>query len=776
MVHLDRSARGGQAAAVADGSVALRIGLQKGQFVVDRDGQGALRGVSIITRGPALGHGFVVDDVMLKQVSDAINSHAGGVKVRLKHVWGWGDTDGVEILLGRVSPDTRIEDDKVLGDIVFGKYGDKLPGKGDAKGYLLDVADDDPDKIGLSIVFEPDAYEEQADDDTGLPLPPLGRVKDVIAVDFTDDPAANPGGLLTRDGGSQPTATPKSYGERKMNEQLRMYLETIGLTKGVTDTEAIAFWNTRTGAQKQIADSLSLSGIAPNAADPPATGQATPALQGQISPLQLAETSPAAPTQLTVPTEVAAMGEEALRAQAATDALAADRTRRDGIMALATGRNLATDWAQGLCDRGVSLAQATELAELAAAMSPVPVGAGSAISVGEDRNVSSLRDGISDAILLRAGVPLMEFDEVTGVPQRNDDGRIRTREAHERGQQLRRLTLIDLGRQYLHGVGMAGVDMLGRIETAELLLNPHRLAQRIGWNFLAQGTSDFPYILEDTARKSLRAAYAEAPSTWQIWCGRDTKPDYKDFKMLSLSEAPDLVARSEGQGLTYGTLSEGRETAALVEFMGGLVITRKTVVNDDLNAFGNAPRLLAQSGKRKEDDVVYAILTANAAMADGTVLFHADHGNLAGSGAALSVITLGAGFAAMGIQKGIGGVAHLNIQPKFLLVPAAAETTAIQLVGSLVDPAKSNATPNPFANRLTTVPEARLDANSTTAWYLAAEPGRADTVVLVFLEEEQTPVVKQKTDFDTDDVKMAVRHSVVAKAVDHRGLYKNAGV
>jgi hypothetical protein len=36
-------------------------------------------------------------------------------------------------------------------------------------------------------------------------------------------------------------------------------------------------------------------------------------------------------------------------------------------------------------------------------------------------------------------------------------------------------------------------------------------------------------------------------------------------------------------------------------------------------------------------------------------------------------------------------------------------------------------------------------------------------------------VLKQEIDFDTDDMKFAVRHTVAAKAIDYRGLYKNAG-
>ena len=46
---------------------------------------GELRNVSFLTRGPAIGHGFDVDDVMIQQVFDSIRRKPKGVKSRLTH-------------------------------------------------------------------------------------------------------------------------------------------------------------------------------------------------------------------------------------------------------------------------------------------------------------------------------------------------------------------------------------------------------------------------------------------------------------------------------------------------------------------------------------------------------------------------------------------------------------------------------------------------------------------------------------------------------------------
>ena len=115
------------AAATTATIVRLEAKLASGEFSVDRAGAGALRNVSIISAGPARGHGFIVDDAMLQQTADAINA-AGGVKVRLTHPWL---EDGVLYRLGRAVKGARVETtangNKVRGDIVFGKYAAKSP-------------------------------------------------------------------------------------------------------------------------------------------------------------------------------------------------------------------------------------------------------------------------------------------------------------------------------------------------------------------------------------------------------------------------------------------------------------------------------------------------------------------------------------------------------------------------------------------------------------------------------------------------------------------------
>jgi hypothetical protein len=275
----------------------------------------------------------------------------------------------------------------------------------------------------------------------------------------------------------------------------------------------------------------------------------------------------------------------------------------------------------------------------------------------------------------------------------------------------------------------------------------------------------------------MQVEYQLAPVQWPQWAARATAADFKTISIMQLSTAPGLATIPEGAEYTFGTMSEKRETCAIATYGKGLNFTRQMFINDDLQVFTRILPRMAQKAKYLEDDVAVAILTANAALADAVALFHATHANYvaSGSGGAPTITTLAAGEAAIRIQKDLDAATVLNLVPKSLIVPAAIGVVAKTLVASPVDPAKYNNTPNIYQGALTVVVEPRLDASSTVGWYLAADPALCDTVQVIFLESEPEPIVEQEEDFNTDTMKFKVRHNIVAKAIDYRGMYMNYG-
>lgn len=291
-----------------------------------------------------------------------------------------------------------------------------------------------------------------------------------------------------------------------------------------------------------------------------------------------------------------------------------------------------------------------------------------------------------------------------------------------------------------------------------------------------QGTSDFPFILADVAGKSLRAGYEIVPSQWKLISARRTAADFKDQRELTLDSSSRLTAVPETGEFARGALVEGKETYAVKPYGKIIAITRQAIINDDLGAFTRTPQLLGQEVAYLEADTVFGIITANAAMRDTYSIFDETyHFNVCATPAAISVDNLGLARKLLMLQTGSGGKV-LGIQPAFLLAPATKGQLAEQYT-SLNYQAAQASNINPLAGRLTPIIEARLDATSTTGWYLFADPNTPNGTVLIYayLEGQEGPYTATQEGFNVDGVEIKIRHDFAAAAVDYRGAVKNAG-
>lgn len=206
---------------------------------IERDGgryrAGIIRGVSVITTGEALGHDMWIDETTLEQTADYINRFNKGVKSRYTHPSLSGDGLGKHV--ARVS-DAYVDGDRVIGDQHFLQSAHDTP-DGDLAGYLMNLADEDPEAYGLSIVFMHDqgaenefAARHQNEKGEFISPDPRNvnnyrhvRIHEVRAADAVDEPAANPGGLFSREASTVEQA-----------EALAAYA--IGLTDEAPDGEA----------------------------------------------------------------------------------------------------------------------------------------------------------------------------------------------------------------------------------------------------------------------------------------------------------------------------------------------------------------------------------------------------------------------------------------------------------------------------------------------------------------------------------------------------------
>lgn len=358
------------------------------------------------------------------------------------------------------------------------------------------------------------------------------------------------------------------------------------------------------------------------------------------------------------------------------------------------------------------------------------------------------RAALTDALLHRAGA---------------------VRELSDAARQYRGLTLAEMARVSL---GQQGVDTRGMsaAELTGLLFNP--------MNRGLMSTSDFSFAMSSAVGRSLRRAYEVAPKSFTAWARPGRLSDFRPATRVAVSASAKLEKVNEHGEFKRGALTDTGESIQLATYAKAIGITRQTIINDDMDVFGRLPQMLAQAAVAMESSLVYGVLTGNPVMADGVALFHANHGNLAGTGAAISVASLGAARGAMRVQKDPGSGEPLNLQPRFLVVPASLETVAQQFISQNYIAAKS-ADYNPFAGSLDLIVEPRLDAASATAWYLAADPAVVDTVEFAYLDGAEGLQIETRDGFasgsDVQGIEVLAYEDFAAKAIDHRGLYRQPG-
>jgi len=194
------------------------LGQRRTRLHVDRSYPGQILGVSLITTGPAAGHGFDVD----RQTVEQVTGFANGLKGR----WTHGDlsADGLGRHLGKWKnvtsesfwlcrgcqietgtprcPACQAESSlewRSVGDFAFDKSAYRVRPDGldvPAPTYLMDRAEEDPSSLGISVVARFEFAEEPAfeDEEPGR----LARIEgqgDLLRGDWVADPAANPIGL-----------------------------------------------------------------------------------------------------------------------------------------------------------------------------------------------------------------------------------------------------------------------------------------------------------------------------------------------------------------------------------------------------------------------------------------------------------------------------------------------------------------------------------------------------------------------------------------------------
>jgi hypothetical protein len=427
---------------------------------------------------------------------------------------------------------------------------------------------------------------------------------------------------------------------------------------------------------------------------------------------------------------------EVVLAAARDEAVKAERLRATNIRTMANPFKLEEKFVNAIIDDGLSVETAREriMTKLAAQWGEQhtdPVNP--TVTMGADAR-DKRREGMEAGILFR------------GNP---GDSALR-----DAGREYAGLTLVDIARECLEAVGVK-TRGLSRNEIARVALQGRFGAEEYFQGGMAT-TSDFPNILANVANKTLRQAYEAAPRTFVPFCRQVSAADFKPTNRVQLSDVPTLPKVNEKGEFHRTSLTDSKESYSLATFGEIVAITRKVIINDDLQALTRVPAALGQAAANLESDTVWAVITGNPNMADGNPLFHANHKNLNGSNA-LAGPALGVARAAFRVQKAPKGTV-LNLQPRYLIVPAALEQTADQLIYpiNLAATAVTGVVPT-WIQSLIKVVEGRLDAVASlgvTNWFMAVDPSQIDTIEYCYLEGQQGVYIETRQGFEVDGVEI----------------------
>lgn len=290
-------------------------------------------------------------------------------------------------------------------------------------------------------------------------------------------------------------------------------------------------------------------------------------------------------------------------------------------------------------------------------------------------------------------------------------------------------------------------------------------------------TSDFPQLLTSTGNRTLTAAYQAAQSPVKTALARrSTMADFRPGTRLKLSDIGTLEKVSESGEIKHTSRGEASESYALDTYATQFAISRKALINDDLGAFRDWGATAGRMAAETEANLLLNLLLSNPTMGeDNKALFHADHGNLSASPAALGdagagVTALSEARQALRGMKALDGKTPINVAPKFLLVGPEQETEAEQLLSDLA--AATWGDVNPFASKLSLLVEPRI---TDTQWYVFADPAVMPVLEYSYLSSAQGPQMASREGWDVLGMEFRVVLDFGCGAIDWRGAFKNAG-
>lgn len=345
-----------------------------------------------------------------------------------------------------------------------------------------------------------------------------------------------------------------------------------------------------------------------------------------------------------------------------------------------------------------------------------------------------------------------------------------TIQLNEKSREYRNMSMVDIARNCIIQDEMArggGFEKAYRMANS---LSKQDVIKR------ALATTDYPDLLTSTVNRQLRRYYTPQNSNWQQLSQRTTVNDFREKTGLEFDGNATFQKIAEGgEYKAKSELKTGKATIKVDTYGHLIVITRKAMINDDLDVLSRIPKEVAQGALDLQADMVFGLLNAGHTTTktpDNVALFHAaSHSNYVSTGTAMSETTINDGIVAMAKQKSPAGKL-LNIQPKYLVVPLEKVMLAKKLMAGITAGTTNDV--NTLQGALEIITDARLSAVSAISWYLFAG-NQVEGLMHAYLEGEEGLYTDSRTDFMTDNIETKARLEFGVAAWNHRAWFKNTG-
>lgn len=305
--------------------------------------------------------------------------------------------------------------------------------------------------------------------------------------------------------------------------------------------------------------------------------------------------------------------------------------------------------------------------------------------------------------------------------------------------------------------------------------------------------SDFPYLMADVQHKLLIKAFKGFPSPWSVWCKKGNLSDFKPHNRAWLGESQDLKKVAPGGPYKTTPMTDYGYSIILETFGRTFELLRKTVINDDLDAFQEAPAKLGRAAARTLGKQVSSLLESNGNAYDGSAIFRSSNSSstdLTADTAGIAALQTAGLKIATATDPSTGEI--MGLQAKYLMVsPARAEVakwllSSMALVGgATTNGMQANPLMSPALNpRLELLVDPFL-TQFPNRWYVIADPSQAPACEVGFLDGNEEPsLLMKKPDtmkigggddpwgYEFDDISYKVRHDWGVKLAFYQAIYK----